>query len=184
MNGIARIALLGTGILIAASAGAGCSSDNGNTGGGGSGGSTGVGGSTGQAGAAPGGSTGQAGSGPGGAGGSIPFEAVEPCTYDVDYMTGTTVTFPASGGFSYSPKCLKVARGATVTFMSPSSSFTAHPLKKSTERGTLTNNPIVDTSTGSSTTVTFPNPGFYAYYCAYHGSDSDGANMTGVVWVQ
>jgi plastocyanin len=179
-----RIVLLGMGILLAGSALGACSSDSGNntgaagsTGSGGAaGGSTGNAGTTGAAGQAPGGSTGTAG----GSGGSVAFTAVDPCPTEADYDAGTAISFP-SGGLNYSPKCLKVSRGATVTF---SGTFSSHPLRKSAMRGNTTSNPIVDTDTGTSTTVTFPASGFYAYYCLYHGLDSSGDNMAGVVWVQ
>jgi len=183
MNRIAnRIALLGIGIVVATLAFAGCSSDdNGNGGGAGTGGSnsTGHGGSTGLAGSPAGGSTGQAGSAAGGSGGSIPFQALEPCGSEGDYTSsGTTVNFP-SGGLNYAPKCLKVAKGATVTF---TGTFSSHPLAKST-RGNAADNPIPDmTNTGTSLPVTFPKSGFYPYFCMFHGTDA-GDYMAGVVWV-
>ncbi len=171
-----RIALLGMGILLAGSALGACSSDNGN--------GTGAGGSTGAAGSA-GGSTGAAGSAGGstGAAGSpaLPFMAVNPCPTEGDYTTGTTTIEFGVNGITYEPKCLKVPHGTTVTF---SGDFPGHPLRKSTMRGDTANNPIVNTSTGDSTTVSFPTPGFYAYYCVFHGVDSSGSNMAGVVWVE
>jgi plastocyanin len=33
-------------------------------------------------------------------------------------------------------------------------------------------------------TFTFPTPGYYAYFCMYHGFDDSGNFMAGVVWVQ
>jgi len=172
-----RIVLLGIGLLVAATLQTNCSSDGDNStgtgGGGGSGGSLigTEGGSTGQAGAAAG-----AGGAPAAA-----FMSLKPCEAEADYETGaTTIAFPdpAGGGFAYAPMCLKVTAGTTVTF---AGDFTSHPLAKST-RGDA-NNPIVNKSTGTSTTVTFSTRGFYPYYCGFHGSDS-GVGMAGVVWVQ
>jgi plastocyanin len=37
----------------------------------------------------------------------------------------------------------------------------------------------------NSKSFTFSTPGFYAYYCLYHGSDdATDPGMAGVVWVQ
>ena len=123
---------------------------------------------------------GTGGSGGGGTGGGIPFMAVAPCSAATDYTTtGTTITFPAGAtDFNYSPKCLKVASGASVTF---SGEFSSHPLDPSDLRGTLTGNPIMLTNTGTSASFTFTTPGFYAYYCQFHGADN-GQFMDGVVW--
>jgi plastocyanin len=121
--------------------------------------------------------------GGGGSGGGIPFMAMIPCSMESSYVsTGTTIAFGGSDpGFNYAPKCLKVSAGATVTF---NGDFAMHPLKGSTLRGTLTGNPIPTTAlnTGTSMPFTFPTPGFYAYYCAFHGAD-DAEFMNGVIWV-
>jgi plastocyanin len=110
------------------------------------------------------------------------FMAVTPCSVESSYTTtGTTVTFPAAAlDFNYSPKCLKVTAGSSVTF---SGDFAAHPLDPSETRGTMTGNPIMLTNTGTSSSFTFPTAGFYAYYCQFHGAD-DGQYMDGVVWVK
>ena len=92
----------------------------------------------------------------------------------------TTIAFGGTVGFDYAPKCLKVPAGATVTF---SGDFASHPLAPSATRGDTTNNPIVNMSNGTTASFTFPTPGFYAYFCNFHGSD-DGASMSGVIWVQ
>jgi plastocyanin len=172
-----RTGIFVLGLFIATGSQLACSSDGDSTGTGGSGGSGGslVGtdaGSTGHA----GGSGGHAG---GGGGAPAAFTSLMPCEAEADYETGTTITFPAGGGFSYAPSCLKVPAGTTVTF---SGDFSSHPLKPST-RGDATSNPITSKSSGSSATFTFSTRGFYPYYCGYHGSDS-GVAMSGVVWAQ
>jgi len=88
----------------------------------------------------------------------------------------TTVTFDATK--VYTPACLKVAKGATVTF---SGAFSSHPLAAST-RGT-SGNPIPSTNSGTTKAVAFPAAGFFPYYCTFHGNTA-GANMAGVVWVE
>jgi len=110
------------------------------------------------------------------------FMAVAPCSMESSYTTtGTTITFPAAAtDFNYTPKCLKVTAGATVTF---SGDFSSHPLNPSALRGTTTGNPIVVTNTGTSAPFTFPTAGFYAYFCQFHGADN-GQFMDGVIWVK
>jgi len=174
-----RAVLLAGAVLVAGLVGSGCTdnSGNGNPGVGGS--SAGAAGTTGSA-----GTTGAAGTmGSGGTGGSSAnFMAVPPCTTEGDYMSGSTITFPAGAAdFSYSPKCLKVSAGATVMF---SGDFTVHPLEPSTHRGTLTGNPITGTGTGTTKSFDFPTPGYYAYFCSVHGPSDGAAGMVGVIWVQ
>jgi plastocyanin len=113
------------------------------------------------------------------------FLAVAPCPFEADYATGTgTVTFGFLGtpaGFSYDPKCLLIDAGGSVNF---SGSFVAHPLYPSARRGTRANNPISGVSSGDSTVVVFPNPGFFAYFCGAHGAADDGTAMAGVIWAR
>ncbi len=75
-----------------------------------------------------------------------------------------TFTFP-----SYSPPCMLIAAGQSVTF---SGSFSSHPLRPGvapSSSGTGSpNNPIPATSSGNSLTVAFPTPGTYPFYCALH----------------
>jgi len=162
-----RAVLLAGAVLVAGLIATACTDNSGN-------GNPGVGGSS--AGAA--GTTGSGGTG----GSSGNFMAVPPCNTEGDYMSGSTVTFPASAtDVSYTPKCLKVTAGATVTF---NGDFTLHPLEPSTKRGTLTGNPITSTGTGTTKGFVFPTAGYYAYYCMTHGPSDGAAGMVGVIWVQ
>jgi plastocyanin len=149
--------------LVAAAAAVGCSGAGGGT-------------------STPG--TGGGGTGGGGAGGSSTFMAVAPCASEASYTTtGTTIQFGVNGALAYQPDCLEVAAGTTVTF---SGDFVTHPLTPSARRGTLTGNPITASNGlpgANSEDFTFPNPGFYAYYCAEHSDDS-GTLMDGVIWVK
>jgi plastocyanin len=171
---------LGLVVLVPWLVAAGCGSSGGGGSGSGGAGGSGSGGS---------GSGGASGSGGSGSGGSTPFTAVAPCKAESDYTTtGTTVMF---GGATtvYAPKCLKVSAGTSVTFTgADGQTFADHPLTPSAERGTLTGTPIVVTSeTINSKSFTFSTPGYYAYYCLFHGLDSATAAdnfMAGVVWVQ
>jgi plastocyanin len=164
-------------LLLVTTAAIGCSSSNNTT-------TPGTGGTSGTAGTSAGGTGGSAG----GTGGGTPgFMAVLPCPTESAYMTGpTTVNFGLiDGGFNYSPKCLKVSAGSSVTF---SGDFSSHPLEPSALRGTLTGNPVTSTTAvpdgGTTKTFAFPTPGFYAYFCQFHDSTDSGMFMSGVIWVQ
>ena len=108
----------------------------------------------------------------------FPFQGLAPCLFASDYdHSATTVAFGGQLGTRFSPKCLTVAAGTTVTF---SGAFDTHPLIPSI-RGTPSS-PIVTTTTGSIQAFTFAHPGFFPYYCGRHG-DSSGGGMSGVVEV-
>jgi plastocyanin len=115
------------------------------------------------------------------------FTMVSPCNAATDYVTAAdnTINF-GSIDVVYSPKCLKVTAGATVTFKGfGTESFLDHPLAPSTMRGTLTGNPITLTEDSSTMKAfTFPTTGYYAYFCKIHGFTDSGMYMAGVVWVQ
>lgn len=86
-----------------------------------------------------------------------------------------------SGSLDYSPKCILVAAGQTVTF---NGAFDAHPLSPGSTPSLRTagsaNNPVRRTSTGSTVTVTYPTAGTYPYFCEAHYA----VGMTGVVRVR
>ena len=68
--------------------------------------------------------------------------------------------------------------------MTFSGDFASHPLSPSAMRGTIPGNPIGNVSAGSAQTFTFPTPGFFAYFCPFHGTLDDGTGMAGVIWVE
>lgn len=173
------VVLSALGLVVA---GCGSSSSGSGTGGkSGSGGATGAGGATGS-----GGATGAGGAGTGGA---AVFKAINPCNAETDYssVADNTINFGTmAGDVVYMPKCLKVTVGATVTFKAVATeSFAFHPLEPSALRGTLVGNPITPTDDSSTMKAfTFPTPGYYAYFCMYHGFGDTGDFMAGVVWVR
>ncbi len=123
--------------------------------------------------------------GSGGGNGST-FVDVAPCDQASAYTSGSTIMFGGNLGLAYSPKCLKVSTGAQVTF---EGDFGMHPLTPSARRGKLSGNPITTVASDAgvfapSATFTFPTAGFFAYFCAVHGSADDGSGMEGVIWVQ
>ena len=89
---------------------------------------------------------------------------------------GTALGSPALG---YSPNCLIISAGQTVTWVG---NFSVHPLVGGEYRGDAGTSPtpIVRVDTGSDPkAVTFATPGLYPYYC-----DNHAPTMEGVVWVQ
>jgi plastocyanin len=109
------------------------------------------------------------------------FKGFDPCASESSYVSNTTqIAFGGALGLNYSPACLKVAAGATITF---SGDFATHPLTPSISRTTVTSNPIVSTESGTTKSFTFVTPGFYGYFCLQHGTD-EGVAMAGMIWVQ
>lgn len=108
-----------------------------------------------------------------------PSSLLSPCLSVTDYQTGvSTIAFGGVLGHVYSPNCIKIPPGATLTWQGD---FETHPLTPST-RGTQPN-PITATTGGTTpASFTFPNVGLYPFYCAVHG-DNSGGGMSGVVWV-
>jgi len=88
-----------------------------------------------------------------------------------------TVTFP---GFAYTPRCIKIRVGQTVTW---SGDLAFHPLRPGLIVGGVpmaqAGNPVPSVSAGASTTATFAAAGDYGYYCANHF----GSGMVGAVYV-
>lgn len=144
----------------------------------------------GSAGASAGGSDagGSAGATAGGSAGAAGGAAADPtadvagCTFAgaTDGTAAATATVEAAktGGFDYTPKCLKVKKGTVVTF---SGNSAVHPLRPFTAKGTLPN-PIPSTA-DASVAVTFSAVGAYGYFCQNHGGDGSTAGMVGAVYV-
>lgn len=106
------------------------------------------------------------------------FIATTQCPNASDYVTTpTTVSFGVSGN-RYTPNCLKVTPGTSVTFQGD---FAGHPLAPGSDPVNA-NNPIQIVNTGATTTVAFPTAGTYSYFCQFHGA-AGGTGMAGVVWV-
>jgi plastocyanin len=89
-------------------------------------------------------------------------------------------------GLAFSPKCLSIAAGQSVTFVGDTtqgSSFSVHPLRSGGANGTdpgASGNPIAAQSGGSTYTVVFPTAGTYGYFCQAH----EGMGMYGAVQVK
>ena len=98
---------------------------------------------------------------------------VNSCTTFTDDTTGTaTITGPSGDTpAQYTPNCVKIKAGQSVTW---NSNFTAHPLQPSAGKGT-TPTPITVTSSGTTVTFAFPNPGTYSFECQVHPGIMNGA---------
>ncbi|MBI5515376.1 MAG: hypothetical protein HY909_16475 [Deltaproteobacteria bacterium] len=82
------------------------------------------------------------------------------------------------GSSSYTPRCMTISAGQSVTFMT---SFGAHPLRPGLRGMSMAGspmNPITPQDSGSMAMVAFPRPGFYPYYCDFH------FGMVGVIRVR
>jgi plastocyanin len=98
---------------------------------------------------------------------TMAFMDITPCNQESAYVTAPlTITF-LSGPNGFTPSCLKLARGSTVTF---NGDMGSHPVRA--RPGGTAGNPV-----DGSTMVTFNQAGFFPFHCISH------QNMIGVVWV-
>lgn len=118
--------------------------------------------------------------GAGGGGGGD--ESIHGCARAVaDDHTGKATFTIKFKDFEYTPKCIVVDKGTTVTF---SGDFANHPLVPGEFiEGTQNpdpSSPIKETDTGMEASFTLGEVGTYPYYCGFHSS----LGMYGVVFVQ
>ena len=98
------------------------------------------------------------------------------CSSYVDLTAaGANVVFGGTQGDTYSPACILIRSGQTVTF---SGDFTAHPLNESCGPSSV----FQEVSQGSTASFTFCATGTYGYYCRNHGTVS-GNGMAGAIQV-
>jgi plastocyanin len=97
------------------------------------------------------------------------FVALPPCLQAEDYVAGPPAVVTA--GLTYQPRCLRVARGTTVSIEASAT----HPLEPGA--GGASDSPIPHES--SPATVAFTRSGFFPYLCPEHSD----VNMRGVIWV-
>lgn len=90
-------------------------------------------------------------------------------------MADRTIAF---AGISYTPKCMRVRAGQSVTYRG---SFSGHPLARGSDTNAnlgSPNSPIpTELNTGMETTIAFPTAGRYPFYCTFHVSQG----MAGVI---
>lgn len=114
----------------------------------------------------------------GGPDGGVP--TVNGCS-SASYTDGSAPGFNRTVSFTfsaYTPRCLTVAVGQSVTF---SGAFGSHPLLPGTAPSSSgpgsSGNPIAATSAGSSATFNFAAAGVFPYYCNFH----EAAGMFGAI---
>lgn len=80
-------------------------------------------------------------------------------------------------GLSYSPSCIRIKAGQSVTW---NSAFASHPLSSGTPAGgPQAGSPITVTTSGASKTFAFPAAGTFGYFCQVHTT-----LMMGAVYVE
>ena len=91
------------------------------------------------------------------------------------------IAFGGTTGFAYSPPCIKVNAGATVTF---NGAFISHPLEpgevKCNAPTVDMSSPIKETTTGMTASFMLPTAGTYPFYCGEHFA----AGMKGAIFVK
>jgi len=97
----------------------------------------------------------------------------EAAAEDLTAQTSVTVNFGGTHGLSYSPKCILIAPGTSVSF---EGEFSTHPLSPTVGSG----NPITHTASGTTASFTFDAAGAFGYRCDVHF----GSGMCGAVYVQ
>jgi plastocyanin len=94
---------------------------------------------------------------------------------DATQDANPVVTFPTGDPFAYSPRCMRVRLGQTVTFQGD---FFSHPLNSAC--GPVASG-LPGTSSGGVLPVTLDRAlGTYGYYCGLHGRAS-GSGMAGAI---
>ena len=89
-----------------------------------------------------------------------------------------TITFPI-GGLMFTPSCLRIKLGQTVTFMSSDNTFSAHPLVQAC--GPIAG--VLGATMGSSKDFTFTSAiGRFGFFCDQHGTGG-GDGMAGAIEV-
>lgn len=135
-----------------------------------------------------GGGTGGAAGGEGGsttttmngtAGGEPSFE---PCVLaEAEDRTAEATITIESLGVKYTPRCVRVSAGTTVTF---ESDFEPHPLRGGEvvgDEGVVDpNSPITPQDEGTTASFVLNEPGEFPYFCKYHIS----LGMFGTIWVE
>jgi plastocyanin len=95
-----------------------------------------------------------------------------------DFVDGLPANQITTAGTAFTPKCLRVKAGASVTIEASDH----HPLKAMPDLGS-DKNPFADASTFTTPqTRVFNSPGVFGYFCTRHGDD-EGDGMAGAIVV-
>ncbi|MCC6750927.1 MAG: hypothetical protein IT371_24945 [Deltaproteobacteria bacterium] len=99
------------------------------------------------------------------------------CTaFEDKTATSAVIEFGGAAGSAYSPNCIKVKIGQSVTFKG---NFETHPLNQACGPDKVIKKTV---STGTSSSFSFPREGIFGYYCGFHGQ-ATGAGMAGAIQV-
>lgn len=105
-------------------------------------------------------------------------ETIAGCSID-SFVQGTENNQINTTGMAYTPKCLKIKVGATVTIQANS----RHPLLAMPDINKAINPFSTNSSYTTPQTRKMNEPGLYGYFCDRHG-DSSGDGMAGVIMVE
>lgn len=97
------------------------------------------------------------------------------CTEYLDLTDALATRTISFGPNFYSPKCIRIRAGQTVTF---AGEFSSHPLR----RASCSPTGIADASSGTSRAFTLSTLGVHGYHCNLHGTDA-GLGMAGAIQV-
>jgi plastocyanin len=109
--------------------------------------------------------------------------SVNGCTSFTDATAAGASRVINRAGFTFSPNCLLIAAGQSVTW---NVEFTVHPLRPgaapslTTSAASTEPTPIEARGNGTSVTFTFPTAGTYGFYCNVH----EPSGMYGAIKVQ
>lgn len=107
-----------------------------------------------------------------------PSITIAGCTSD-KFIEGGEFNEIKTSGISYTPKCLKVKVGSTVSIDGSS----RHPLLAMPDINGIKNPFATNEPALSTQTHVMTEPGVFGYYCDKHGSSS-GSGMAGVIIVE
>lgn len=118
--------------------------------------------------------------GAGGEGGSGPVlvnGCDEATAEDHSADAKVAIAFGGAVGFKYSPACIKVKAGTTVTF---NGDFVSHPLSGGLDGTKDANSPIKETLSGATKDFVLADVGTYGFFCEFHQA----GGMKGAVFVK
>ncbi|MFO0762023.1 MAG: plastocyanin/azurin family copper-binding protein [Byssovorax sp.] len=110
--------------------------------------------------------TGSGGSGGMGGSGPMLVNGCDEATAE-DHTADATVKIEFGGaiGLKYSPKCILIKPGTTVTF---AGDFASHPLSGGLDGTKDPTSPITETTTGMTKDFAIPAAGTYGFFCEFH----------------
>ncbi len=87
------------------------------------------------------------------------------------------IDFGGAAGFKYSPPCLIMKAGSSVSF---AGDFASHPLSGGVDGTKDPASPIKDTNSGNSASFALPSAGTFGFFCQFHQA----GGMKGAIFVK